>query len=407
MAAPTIIRCMHRVTLTEIGKSGDPLIIQGSRFIPDTVIENMDVGRYDTTTYTMSPESSTTQTHTVASPVQVHLVVDTRDVEAGELRVTVDEVQIYQGLGDVENMVIDVTTDVVIERIIPSDRVVDQNKTLDYSPSDSISSCLRDDGTQLFLSTSNGPVETYDLTTPWNVSTAVLNSSDDLGNTYSRLICFSADGGLFFRSRTDTGLLRVYIDKWVLTTPWDLSTASFVDTSTILSIHNHRNGGGFNPDGTRFYLGDMVQDGPYTTIRIAQYDLSTAYDVSSGTHSGVSIALGQGSASFSITQSGLYVYAPTSSTLQRYKATTAWDMTTLAVEEPSDLQYPYTDNADYVLTRSEHEVYIQRNPQSNITAYLVDVPLIGTSYTRVSEIEGPTIMNMESETTITNNGGQP
>lgn len=75
------------------------------------------------------------------------------------------------------------------------------------------------------------------------------------------------------------------IYKYQLSTPYDVSTAQV--TTDILDVSSQQDipyGMSFNTDGTRFYLLGEPQSGQFNYV--VQYNLSTAYDLSTGTISG-------------------------------------------------------------------------------------------------------------------------
>jgi VCBS repeat-containing protein len=95
---------------------------------------------------------------------------------------------------------------------------------------------------------------------------------------------FNNDGTKMF-------VLRDYsyddIQEWTLTTPHDVSTASLVDSFDISSQHTDATGFKFNGDGTKFYIVGGNYSGMY------EYDLSTAYDISTSSYN-TSYALRRG-----------------------------------------------------------------------------------------------------------------
>jgi len=104
-----------------------------------------------------------------------------------------------------------------------------------------------DDGTSiLFYNSSSGEVEVADCSTAYDLATASLNGSktfdinqsiiDDATNLSSLLVAccglsFTGDGKNMFYACKTSG----YIGHWVMSTPWDPSTASFVSERDLAS----------------------------------------------------------------------------------------------------------------------------------------------------------------------------
>jgi sugar lactone lactonase YvrE len=130
-----------------------------------------------------------------------------------------------------------------------------------------------DSGTKLYVvGTSGDEVNEYDLTTAWDISTASFNqlfsvSSEDLN---PRGLAFKTDGTKMFvagDSGNDVG-------EYDLSTAWDVSTASFSQRKAVGSQDFTINCVRFKPDGTKMF----VVGGYYKNIY--EYELSTAWDVS-------------------------------------------------------------------------------------------------------------------------------
>lgn len=131
-------------------------------------------------------------------------------------------------------------------------------------------------------------------------------------NGYS--ITMSEDGVYLYLTRSGNS----NIFRYTLSTPFDLSTA--VLTKTQSGFSNTTRGLIISADGSRFWLGN--QSG------IAQeYSLSTAYDIT--TKSAILNSVDIGMYSFSFTNGGLTIIGVTDGYLKASKLTTAYDITTI------------------------------------------------------------------------------
>tara|TARA_B100000686_G_scaffold336209_1_gene405829 strand:+ start:57 stop:2228 length:2172 start_codon:yes stop_codon:yes gene_type:complete len=130
------------------------------------------------------------------------------------------------------------------------------------------------EGTKMFVLGQNGnDVNEYTLSTGFDVSTASFVDSFDISNEET-----NANGLAFNRSGTRmfvTGHTGDDVNEYTLTTAFDVSTASFVDSFDISSEDTSPAAVAFNDDGTKmFVLGATGDD-------VNEYTISCAYKVTS------------------------------------------------------------------------------------------------------------------------------
>ena len=138
---------------------------------------------------------------------------------------------------------------------------------------------LKLDGTKMYvLGLTNQAIYQYTLSTAWDVSTASYDSVSlnvSTEDTSPRAIVFSIDGkNMFMLGSTNS---TVY--KYTLTTPWDLSTASYASQSfSVASEDASSIGMTFRADGTGFYICGSTADASIYSYKMSTpFDLSTAY----------------------------------------------------------------------------------------------------------------------------------
>ena len=132
---------------------------------------------------------------------------------------------------------------------------------------------FKPDGTKMYvLGASGDDVNEYDLSTAWDISTA----------TYLQLFSVSTEDtsprGIFFK---DDGL-KMYavgdigdaVYEYDLSTAWDISTASYLQNFSVFTQETSPTGLSFKPDGTKMYVVGQTSAG------VSEYDLSTAWDLS-------------------------------------------------------------------------------------------------------------------------------
>ena len=143
---------------------------------------------------------------------------------------------------------------------------------------------FKDDGTKLYITGyDNDKVYEYGLSTAWNVSTGSYSQSFSVASQEdipSALYIGSSGSKLYVVGNTND---TVY--EYGLSTAWDVSTASYSQGFSIASQDNLPVGLFFKEDGTKMYFIGSQNN------RVYEYDLSTAWDVSTASYSkNVSIA---------------------------------------------------------------------------------------------------------------------
>ena len=203
---------------------------------------------------------------------------------------------------------------------------------------------FKPDGSRMYVTADEDDpvVLQYSLSTAFDISTATLiGSGTELtvvnGFAVSNMdkphaIEFKPDGNVMYVIRSESGFVGV--EQFNLTTAWDTSTLVH-DTRKII------NGAGdcstniqiralaFKSDGTRMYLS---QEGAGV---VSQYDLTTAWDVSTATNNVCSNSFGSEEADmrniqFSSDGTIMYLGGSAGDDINKYTLATAWDVTAIS-----------------------------------------------------------------------------
>jgi len=122
---------------------------------------------------------------------------------------------------------------------------------------------LKPDGTKLYVgqySTTNPDLYEYDLRIPWDVGSAKLNQSLSLPTTKSFTEWrFKEDGTKMYGLDYDDSANSA-IEEYELTTPWDISTAGLTTTFVIGNYETQPFSLNILPDGSRFYISGTQRD---------------------------------------------------------------------------------------------------------------------------------------------------
>jgi DNA-binding beta-propeller fold protein YncE len=135
---------------------------------------------------------------------------------------------------------------------------------------------FKPDGTKMYVSgrTSRNTNE-YDLSTPWDITSATfLQLLDVSGKDTSPTALFFKPDGLKFYLLGDASNS---IHEYDLSVAWDITSSTFLQTLSVVGQDASPKGLFFKPDGLKMYVTGSVQD------KINEYDLSVAWDISSST----------------------------------------------------------------------------------------------------------------------------
>ena len=165
--------------------------------------------------------------------------------------------------------------------------------------------------------------------TPWDVSNAVYNGSPPFA-AFSVAAQETDPSGVFFKPDGTkmyvVGSTGDAVYEYNLSTTWDISTASYLQNFSVASQETIPQGIFFKPDGTKMYIIGLVGDAVY------EYDLSTAWDVSTASYlQNFSIQVQEINPKdvfFKPDGTKMYVIGSSGDDVNEYDLSTAWDVTT-------------------------------------------------------------------------------
>ena len=197
---------------------------------------------------------------------------------------------------------------------------------------------FKPDGTKVYvIGTGSQSVSEYDLSTAWDISTASLTSTFSVSaqDADPSSLFFKPDGTKMYFS----GLGGDDVNEYNLSTAWDISTASYSQNFYIGSQETAPHGLFFKPDGTKMYVTGTVGDD------VNEYNLSTAWDVTTASFlqrfSVSAQEAGPSDIFFKPDGLKMYVTGYSGDNVYEYDLSTAWDISTT-----SYLQNFYVGNRD-------------------------------------------------------------
>ena len=182
---------------------------------------------------------------------------------------------------------------------------------------------FKPDGTKMYVIGQTGDdINEYDLSTAWDISTASYLQLFSVAaqETIPRSLFFKPDGTKMYVS----GASGDDVNEYNLSTPWDVSTASYLQNFSVAIEEPNPNGLFFKDDGTKMYIGGPAE--------VNEYDLSTAWDISTASHLQVFSVSAQDTSPqgifFKPDGTKMYMTGLLNSNVNEYDLSTAWDIST-------------------------------------------------------------------------------
>ena len=192
---------------------------------------------------------------------------------------------------------------------------------------------FNNDGTKMFVIGNTGDdVNEYTLTTPFDVSTATFNDFNGNGRGFRVKTEDSVPTGVAFNNDGTKMFVMGFndneVNEYTLTTPFDVSTASSVDSFSVATEDVNATDLAFNNDGTKmFVVGDAGND-------INEYTLTTGFDVSTASFVDSFSVAGEealpGGVAFNNDGTKMFVVGTSGDDVNEYILTTGFDVSTAA-----------------------------------------------------------------------------
>ena len=184
---------------------------------------------------------------------------------------------------------------------------------------------FKPDGTKMYvLGYTGDDVNEYDLSTAWDISTAsyLQNFSVAAQEIFPAGIFFKPDGTKMYV----VGTSGDDVNEYDLSTDWDVTSASYLQNFSVAAQETSPQGIFFKPDGTKMYVIGASGDD------VNEYDLSTAWDVTSASYLQNFSVSAQDTAPtgifFKPDGTKMYVIGSSGDDVNEYDLSTAWDVST-------------------------------------------------------------------------------
>jgi len=223
---------------------------------------------------------------------------------------------------------------------------------------------FKPDGTKLYVVAAIDDLLTeYDLSTAWDITTVSFVQSYNIGlrEATPNDVSLSSDGTKMYI----TGHTGDDVNEYDLSTAWDISTAVYGRVKGVSTWVAYPSGMFFKPDGTEMYLMD------YTNDDVTQFTLSTPWLVTSATFVSQTDISNQETrpygVAFSTDGTKMFITGIDFDSVHQYTLSTAWDITTttytssigvsLDMESPRGVAFNDDGSKMYVSSYGAHGIY--------------------------------------------------
>ena len=223
-------------------------------------------------------------------------------------------------------------------------------------------------GTKMFIVGEDGnDVNEYTLSTGFNVSTASYsqNFSVSSQDTSPRDIAFNADGTkMFIAGRSGNAIY-----EYTLSTGYDVSTSSFVDSLNIFSQESEVEGLTFSTDGTKMFIVGGAGD------EVNEYDLTTGFDLSTASFSQNFSVSAQETQPFGISfntdGTKMLIVGATGRDVNEYDLTTGFDVSTASFVDSFSVSSQATNPNGIAFNTNGTKMFITCSDTDNVYEYNV------------------------------------
>ena len=227
------------------------------------------------------------------------------------------------------------------------------------------------DGTKMYVSgQTNDRINQYNLSVAWDISTA---SNVAIANTLAQTgvstdLFFKPDGTAFYL--LDDTLDTVF--QYTVATPWDITTASYATKSFSVGTQDTTpNALAFKPDGTEMYVLGQINDTIY------KYTLSTPWDVTTATYASVSFSIGsqEGTGTglvFDTTGTNFYVVGSTGDNIYQWSMSSPWNITTATFVGKTHIGFQEISSSALYIAFGQNKLFMLGTTSDTVYEYRIN-----------------------------------
>jgi len=220
-------------------------------------------------------------------------------------------------------------------------------------------------GTYMYVQHGQSDVLQFTLSTPWDLSTASYTATSDVSLSLPREFTLTHAGtnGYIVSNTAD----KIY--RYALSTAWDVTTIDGTadENFDVSGKEVHPYGLEVKGDGTSIYvLG-------YSSDKVHQWDMSTANDLSTASYHGYistsSESNAAGGLAFSLDGTKMYTGDQLNDEVHEYTLSTAWDVTTASHENTLDVSAKESVCDGVAISTDGTKLYIVGSGSDDVNEY--------------------------------------
>ena len=216
---------------------------------------------------------------------------------------------------------------------------------------------------------------TFDASTAVHVQT----TSVAFNSTAPEDIAFSNDGTRMFVLENGHPTNAIY--EYALSAPFDASTLTFVDSTSVSGQESAPTGMAFSNNGTRMFVIGTNGD------EINEYTLSTAFDASTLTHVDATSVSGQESAptgmAFSNDGTRMFVIGRSSDNVNEYALSTPFDASTLTHVDATSVSGQESAPTGMAFSNDGTRMFVIGTSGDDVNEYALSTPFDASTLTHV------------------------
>jgi hypothetical protein len=228
---------------------------------------------------------------------------------------------------------------------------------------------IRANGTKMYICGSTGDdVNEYTLGTAWDVSTATFTavSTGVTQDTAPNDVFFKDDGLTMFM----LGGTNDTVYQYTLSVAWDITTATYASKSfSVTTQESAPTGMWFKSDGTTMYIIGTTNDTVY------QYTLSTPWDISTASYASISFSVASQDSNpqqvnLSADGTKMWVLGATGDDINEYTLGTAWNVSTATFVNNVYIGFQETNPTGlFIDSTAANRVYVTGNLTDAVYQY--------------------------------------
>jgi hypothetical protein len=221
------------------------------------------------------------------------------------------------------------------------------------------------DGTRMYVIGSSGDdVNQYDLSTAWDVTTSsFVRVSAAIGEGTPTGMFFKPDGTVMYVTGTTNDTIR----EFSVSTAWDVSTIAFVRDFSFAAQDTAPSDIWFKPDGLKLYMTGTTND------RVYEYDLATAWDVSTASFLQFFSVAAQDTTpqavNFTSDGTRMYVLGGVGLDINSYVLSTPWDILTAVFFNNFYIGFQETTPTGMFIDRTNDVAYVVGSSADTVFQY--------------------------------------